>query len=71
VVKGTDGSSQLAAAMHPLYTFSGDSASGDTNGQGLGKVWYVVNPDGSLNMGTADSGSSGGDATTETTDDGY
>ena len=30
----------------PLYFFSGDSAPGDTNGQGVGDVWYVVGPDG-------------------------
>ncbi|HYF11044.1 MAG TPA: hypothetical protein VEC09_01965, partial [Actinomycetota bacterium] len=30
----------------PLYSFSGDEAAGDTNGQGLNEVWYVVAPDG-------------------------
>jgi len=28
-----------------LYTYSGDSAPGDTKGQGIGKKWYVVTPD--------------------------
>lgn len=27
---------------HPLYTYSGDKAPGQTRGQGVGKVWYVV-----------------------------
>jgi predicted lipoprotein with Yx(FWY)xxD motif len=27
---------------HPLYTYSGDKAPGQTRGQGIGKVWYVV-----------------------------
>ena len=27
----------------PLYTYAGDGASGDTNGQGIGGKWYVVN----------------------------
>src|SRR5215469_16948875 len=27
---------------HPLYTYSGDSAPGQTNGQGFGGVWFVV-----------------------------
>ena len=67
VVAGVDGGFQLAAAKHPLYTFSGDSASGDTKGQALGNVWFVVNPDGSLNMGTG----STDDVTTSTADDGY
>jgi len=30
----------------PLYHFSGDEAPGDTNGQDIGDVWYVVSPDG-------------------------
>ena len=30
----------------PLYLFSGDSAPGDTNGQGQGGVWYVLDPTG-------------------------
>ena len=30
----------------PLYFFAGDSASGDTNGQGQGGVWYVLDPTG-------------------------
>ena len=33
--------------MAELYYFSGDAAAGDTNGQGVGGIWYVVGPDGS------------------------
>ena len=40
--------SQLKAGDWPLYTFSGDTASGDTNGQGSGGKWFVVAVDGSL-----------------------
>jgi predicted lipoprotein with Yx(FWY)xxD motif len=45
----TDGSHQLTVAGHPVYTFSGDSAAGQTNGQGLtlnGGLWTVVLPSG-------------------------
>ena len=28
----------------PLYYFAGDKAAGDANGQGVGGVWFVVNP---------------------------
>jgi predicted lipoprotein with Yx(FWY)xxD motif len=28
----------------PLYTFEGDTAPGQTNGQGLGGVWFVATP---------------------------
>jgi predicted lipoprotein with Yx(FWY)xxD motif len=30
----------------PLYYFAADSAPGDTNGQGQGGVWYVLDPSG-------------------------
>jgi len=42
----------------PLYLFSGDQQPGDTNGQGVGGVWFAVTPDGGL-VGTT----SGGGAT--------
>jgi predicted lipoprotein with Yx(FWY)xxD motif len=32
----------------PLYTFAGDAAPGEVNGQDVGEVWYAVAPDGSL-----------------------
>jgi predicted lipoprotein with Yx(FWY)xxD motif len=44
--KRPDGGEQVTFDGHPLYTFSGDSAAGDTNGEGIGGVWYVVSPDG-------------------------
>ncbi len=30
----------------PLYYFAGDEAPGDTNGQGVNDVWFVIGPDG-------------------------
>lgn len=30
---------------HPLYTFSGDHAQTDANGEDIGDKWYVVTPD--------------------------
>jgi predicted lipoprotein with Yx(FWY)xxD motif len=29
---------------HPLYTYSGDTAAGQTTGEGVGGVWHVVTP---------------------------
>ncbi|MCZ7529285.1 MAG: hypothetical protein M5U31_02415 [Acidimicrobiia bacterium] len=29
-----------------LYTYTGDSSPGDTNGQGVGGTWFVVGQDG-------------------------
>jgi predicted lipoprotein with Yx(FWY)xxD motif len=43
-----DGSKQLKMGKWPLYTFSGDAAPGDVNGQGSGGSWFVVGQDGKL-----------------------
>ncbi|WP_155850042.1 COG4315 family predicted lipoprotein, partial [Arthrobacter sp. H41] len=32
----------------PIYYFDKDLAAGDVNGQGVGEVWYVVAPDGTM-----------------------
>ena len=40
----TDGSSQLTYNDIPLYYFAEDAAPGDTNGQDVGDVWYIVTP---------------------------
>ncbi|MFK8030099.1 MAG: di-heme oxidoredictase family protein [Gammaproteobacteria bacterium] len=37
-----DGSLQVAYEGRPLYFFIGDTNSGDTNGQGVGGVWWLV-----------------------------
>jgi predicted lipoprotein with Yx(FWY)xxD motif len=47
--KRPDGTSIATYGGHPLYTYAGDAAAGDTNGQGLdefGAGWYVVAPSG-------------------------
>ena len=46
--KQANGSSQVTYGGKPLYHFAGDKAPGDTNGQGLNGVWWVVKGDGSL-----------------------
>lgn len=40
-----DGKKQTAFRGYPLYYFQGDAKAGDTNGQGVKDVWFVVNPD--------------------------
>ena len=47
-VQRPDGSQQLKMGKWPLYTFSGDAAPGDVNGQGSGESWFVVGQDGKL-----------------------
>jgi predicted lipoprotein with Yx(FWY)xxD motif len=32
----------------PLYYYYKDTKAGDTTGQGVGSVWYVVSPDGEI-----------------------
>lgn len=45
-IKRPDGSDQVAINGIPLYYFSGDTASGQTNGQGYKGIWFVVSPSG-------------------------
>ena len=45
-VASTDGATMLKVGDWPLYTFAGDAAPGDMNGQGVGGVWWVVTPNG-------------------------
>jgi len=40
-----DGKQQTTFRGYPLYYWVGDGKAGDTNGQGLKGVWFVVNPD--------------------------
>ena len=41
-----NGSKQVTLDGLPLYTYAGDSAPGDTNGQGVSNIWWVVDPSG-------------------------
>lgn len=43
VITRKDGTYQLGYNGWPLYYFAGDQKAGDTNGQGVGDVWYVAN----------------------------
>ena len=47
--KRSDGSMQATYRGHPLYLYQGDSAAGQTNGEGsnaFGAGWYVLAPSG-------------------------
>ena len=64
-IKRADGSSQLTANGYPVYTYVGDHARGDANGQGTnlsGGLWWVVSPSGARVTKTLPSsaGASGG-----------
>ena len=38
---------------HPLYTYSGDTAPGQTHGDGIGGKWHVATPDMPVNTNTS------------------
>jgi predicted lipoprotein with Yx(FWY)xxD motif len=42
VAKQADGSMQVTYNGHLVYRYSGDTAAGQTNGEGIGGVWFVV-----------------------------
>ncbi len=42
----TDGTTQITYGGWPLYYWVKDEAPGDTTGQDVGEVWYVVSPAG-------------------------
>ena len=41
-----DGTTQVTYNGWPLYYYAEDTAAGDTNGQGVGDVWFLVTPAG-------------------------
>lgn len=51
-----DGTTQVAADGWPLYYFASDESPGDTKGQGVNEVWWVVAPDGSKITAAEDGG---------------
>ena len=42
----TDGTKQVKYGEYPLYHYASDTAAGDTKGQGVAKIWWVVGADG-------------------------
>jgi predicted lipoprotein with Yx(FWY)xxD motif len=70
--KRDDGTTQVAYNGHPLYTFTADSAPGDTNGNGLddfGGIWNAVTSAGDPVAGGSSSSSS--DTSTTSSSGGY
>ena len=51
-----DGNSQVTYGGKPLYYFAGDAKPGETNGQGVGNVWFAVTADGELVKAKASGG---------------
>jgi len=62
-IKRSSGETQATFDGHPLYTFVGDTAPGQGNGNVLtaaGGVWHEVTTSGSAPAGSCSSGSGGG-----------
>ena len=55
-----DGGTQVTYNGFPLYTYSGDTAAGQANGQGIQGVWFAVTAAGSGVTPPSASASSGG-----------
>ncbi len=47
-IQRKDGTTQVTYMGMPLYYFAADQKAGDTNGQGVGTVWYVIGADGTI-----------------------
>ena len=52
LMNGNDGSTQLAYDGIPLYYFAGDTEPGQLNGQGVGGVWWIVQPGAQIGAAT-------------------
>ena len=48
VARTDDAGDQVKVGGWPLYYYAGDTAAGDTNGQGVGGKWFVVDASGEL-----------------------
>jgi len=58
-IKRPDGQTQLTYNNHPLYTYSGDTAAGQANGQGLGGIWFAETASGTVASSSPSSSGSG------------
>jgi predicted lipoprotein with Yx(FWY)xxD motif len=62
IITRSDGTKQVTDYGAPLYNYAGDMKAGDTNGDGIGGVWYAVGKEGKAAKSAV---SSSGSATTQ------
>jgi predicted lipoprotein with Yx(FWY)xxD motif len=55
-ITGVDGKPQATLDGWPLYYYADDSTAGDTSGQGVGGVWWVLSPAGAKISGSGGQG---------------
>jgi len=63
--KRKDGSTQVTYEGHPLYTFVGDQAPGEANGQEVEGTWFALDETGSAVKGKATAGGGESEPATE------
>ena len=54
-----DGTMQVSYNGHPLYYYSGDTQAGQSNGQGVGGIWFIATADGVMPAASGAASSSG------------
>lgn len=59
IITRKDGAKQWAYKNKPLYTWVGDTAKGDTTGDGVGGVWHVAKKKSAYTTPSYEGGSSG------------
>jgi predicted lipoprotein with Yx(FWY)xxD motif len=64
-ITGVDGKAQATLDGWPLYYYAKDTAAGDTTGQGVGGIWWVLSPAGQKMTGSGGASA----ATSESGDD--
>jgi predicted lipoprotein with Yx(FWY)xxD motif len=69
--KRRNGKRQVTYRGHPLYQYTGDSRSGQVNGQGYESIWYVVNASGNAVKHAPAGGSTSTPTTTTSPYPGY
>lgn len=58
-IAGVDGKKQVTLDGWPLYLYAPDKNPGDTSGQGVGGVWWVLSPAGARMTAAAGTGGGG------------
>ena len=66
-----DGQHQLVVGKWPLYYYAGDDGPGDTAGHGLGDVWFLVDPSGTMLEAPTPADEDGADTEQVGTPEGY
>ncbi len=70
-IQRSDGTAQVTYNDWPLYFYGADTQAGQTNGQGINGIWFVVDGSGKLVKGAGAAGSTGGSTSNGSSGGGY